>query len=297
METLKTILNLAAATDFNEEKYSEVDFLVNKLKADMEDVEAQQAFCAALKEAVGPSFLNNTVIGHSLRKPMGYSGDFMIIDNLYKYHRSDKGEYENWDKYLQQHTAPKAVRNRKEYFKSLVRNMMTEKESMSLLNIASGPARDLCEVYDTLDEKQRLRTTCVDMDADAIAYATTLNDAHLSDIDFVNKNIFKFKNSHKYDLVWSAGLFDYFNDKAFVLMLEKMSRWVTEGGSIVVGNFNEDHNPSRAFMEIFGDWYLIHRTEDQLRSLALEAGFAPSQISVGREPENVNLFLHIDTQA
>ena len=47
-------------------------------------------------------------------------------------------------------------------------------------------------------------------------------------------------------------------------------------------------------MELFGDWYLHHRTSEQLIYLAREAGFTQSQITVGNEEENVNLFLHID---
>jgi len=47
-------------------------------------------------------------------------------------------------------------------------------------------------------------------------------------------------------------------------------------------------------MEIIGEWYLHHRTADQLFTLAIKAGFEPNQISIESEPENVNLFLNID---
>jgi len=65
------------------------------------------------------------------------------------------------------------------------------------------------------------------------------------------------------------------------------------GGEIVIGNFNDEHNPSRFFMELFGEWHLHHRSEQVLFKLALEAGYTPDNIHIGKEPEEINLFLHI----
>ncbi len=74
-------------------------------------------------------------------------------------------------------------------------------------------------------------------------------------------------------------LFDYFNDKTFVAILKKMKNWLKPGGEIVVGNFNDNHNPSRNYMEILGEWYLEHRSENTLKQLALKARFEELGIS------------------
>jgi len=159
--------------------------------------------------------------------------------------------------------------------------------------VVSGPGRELYELYMNLPAEKNVNTTCVEVDDYAIAYSKGLNTDYLENIDFVHSNIFRFENSEKFDVIWSAGLFDYMNDKAFLLLLERFKNWLLSGGEIIVGNFNEDHNPSRDYMEIMGDWHLIHRTENQLKDLAKRAGFRNDQISVGREESNVNLFLHI----
>jgi hypothetical protein len=57
-------------------------------------------------------------------------------------------------------------------------------------------------------------------------------------------------------------------------------------------NFNTI-NPSRNVMELFGDWHLEHRSEQHLRELALQAGAKKEDIFVGKEAEEVNLFLHV----
>jgi hypothetical protein len=50
---------------------------------------------------------------------------------------------------------------------------------------------------------------------------------------------------------------------------------------------------SRHYMEIIEEWYWHYRTEGELRGLAIEAGFSEENITVGRENETVNLFLHL----
>jgi len=240
-----------------------------------------------------PEEFEGSLQSHGLRKPFGYTGDFLIIDRMYTTQVSSNKAIENWDIYFHNQPAVIAVRNRKEYFKSVMHQKLKSKTNFKLLNIASGPARDLKEVYDSLDGSQVLNTTCVDMDINAIDYAVKLNADYLNDIEFVEKNIFKYSTDKKYDLVWSAGLFDYFTDRAFVLCLKKLKMFTAQGGEIIIGNFNEDNNPSRDYMEVFGDWNLIHRSKQKLIDLALQAGFTSDQIIVGREEQDVNLFLHI----
>ncbi len=239
---------------------------------------------------LGEDFIKNTIQGHGYSKPHGYAGDYEIIDFIYTKKISKIPKYKPWDEYFHLQSAPRAVRNRKEYFKEQLFKILPN--GGSLLNVASGPGRDLFEIYNK-NPTYNLITTCVEMDKNAIEYAKKINKNNLFKIDFVNKNIFRFTTDKRFDMIWAAGLFDYFDDKAFILLLKRFREWINEGGEIIIGNFNEDYNPSRLYMEIFGDWYLNHRTDEKLVSLAKLSGFEESKIMVGREPENVNLFLHV----
>ena len=174
---------------------------------------------------------------------------------------------------------------------------MYNEKTIYLLNVASGPARDLAELYNEIDSNALLKTTCVEMDPNAIKYAQVLTQKFQNKIQFVRKNALRYSTDQKFDLVWSAGLFDYLEDRPFILLLKKMKNWCKNKSEIVIGNFNQDNNPSRDYMEIFGEWFLIHRTEEQLINLGVKAGFKESQMSIGRENENVNLFLHISIES
>jgi extracellular factor (EF) 3-hydroxypalmitic acid methyl ester biosynthesis protein len=232
-----------------------------------------------------------TFMGHSKLKPYGYAGDYAIIEKIYN--QTVSPDFAKWDLYSYSHPAAIAVRNRKMYFKSLLTERLSRSAApQRLLNIASGPARDLYELYNSL-EAGRLQTTCVEYDPRAIDYAEALCADHLQHIRFIRKNIFKFETEEQFDVVWSAGLFDYFDDVTFATILRKfIHEWTLPGGEVIVGNFSTN-NPSRPYMELFGEWHLHHRSPDHLYRLALEAGAEVGRIFIDKEPEGVNLFLRI----
>lgn len=282
------------SSNFTEKEFPKIDKFVESLKTAISSGKITKQDLIAINQRFGEEFINNTIQGHGISKPFGYSGDFLIIDKIYTKHKSEIQKFAIWDEYFHKQAAPIAVRNRKTYFKELIKKKLTPGYNSTLLNIACGPARDLSELYDeSSNARKNLTTTCIDMDQNAIEYATKLCKKHLAKIEFHNQNILKFSTNQKYDLVWSAGLFDYFNDKVFVWMLKNMSEWVKPAGEIVVGNFNKDNNPSRDYMELLGDWHLHHRTRKELKKLAIQAGFNAKNIDVNAEQQNVNLFLHI----
>ncbi|MBO9152230.1 class I SAM-dependent methyltransferase [Chitinophaga sp. GCM10012297] len=232
-----------------------------------------------------------TILGHSRSKPFGYAGDFLIIDKIYRQQVTADERFEKWDQFWHEQPACKAVRNRKSYFIRTIREMLKRKTPVRLLNVASGPARDLAEAYACI-EPSLLQTVCVEADGHAINYAKELNERHAAQISFVHKNIFRFNTDEQFDMVWSAGLFDYFEDKVFIRLLQKFLGWTKPGGEVIIGNFG-DHNPTRNYMELIGDWYLHHRSAEELTTMALEAGARREAITVRQEEEGVNLFLHV----
>lgn len=134
---------------------------------------------------------------------------------------------------------------------------------------------------------------CVELDPNAIEYAQALLGRHNDKVRFTQKNIFRFQSHQQYDLVWSAGLFDYFEDKTFIRILARLLKNVKANGELVIGNFHP-RNPTRAFMELFGEWYLHHRTEEELIQLALGAGVqSAANIRIESEKEGINLFMLI----
>ncbi len=234
----------------------------------------------------------NTMQGFVVLKPHGYPGDFEIIDRIYQKWFSPKEDLFRWDSYFHAQAAAKAVRNRKEYFINIISSLVNEKpdRKICVLNIGSGPGRDLKELLDTL-EMPNILIDCIDIDKKAIDYASKLNRKHIDKLNFIHKNILRFRPKKQYDIIWSAGVFDYLSDKVFLYMLKRFKNWVKKDGNIIIGNFSEN-NPTRPYME-FGHWFLFHRSKEKLLNLARKANFDNRQIKVDKEPEGINLFLWI----
>lgn len=247
----------------------------------------------ALRTAFGRALSLETNQGLSLRKPHGYPGDYEIIDRMYREHVTDDPALRNWDLYFHAQDGPRAVRHRKAYFLELARAIARETPGdgpVPILDVASGPARDIAELL--TDGDPRLNVECVDADASAIDYAREVCRPFLDRVAFKHANALRYTTDRRFRLVWSAGLFDYFGDKGFQFLLERLLRLLDEDGELVIGNFSP-RNGSRDYMEVIGDWPLFHRTEADLVRLAASCGVPPDDIRIGQEPSGVNLFLHV----
>ncbi len=233
----------------------------------------------------------DTLLGLTFLAPHGYKGDFEVIDRIYQKRVSSINYLEKWDAYFHNHLkAPQAVRNRKTYFKNILSHKLNANPSLTVLNLASGPCRDLKEFFET-HPTAPVTFDCVELDENAIAYAQKLTN-YTPNINFIHKNVFRYATDQQYDLVWSAGLFDYFEDKIFVKILARFLKNVKAGGELIIGNFHP-RNPTRSVMEI-STWHLHHRTEKELIALAQMAGVADvGRITIDMEGEGINLFMRI----
>jgi SAM-dependent methyltransferase len=271
-------------------EYASFGKLILNLYNSWSNHEIDKTEIQSIQEALGQTLNSTTMQGSALRKPFGYAGDFLHIDRLYTNYVSY--EAPRFDAFWHANDAAQAVRNRKAYFKKLLSKW--ESRNAKVLNVASGPCRDLLEYIEENGESS-LSITCLEHDERAIEYAQNLLkqvDHKFQELSFLKANVLKHQEQENYTLIWSAGLFDYFDDETFVLLLSKLYGWLSTEGELVVGNFSPD-NQSRPYMELIGQWFLHHRSKEQLKSLAQKAGISSDNISVDQEPLGVNLFLHI----
>lgn len=247
-----------------------------------------------LRHSLGAAMGLATLQGRSWLKPFGYAGDFQVIDDIYQEVRSSDPHLRAWDDYFHAQPAVKAVRNRKAYFKALVQSAARAKggRPLKVLNVASGPCRDVAELLAECPDLP-VHITCVDLDEQAIAHARRLCADWPDQVRFVRANALRLTLPERFDLVWSAGLLDYFSAPLFVRLMRKFMSLAAPDGEVVVGNFSTD-NPSLAY-QAWADWLLIHRSPEQLRALAAQAGAPVSQVEA--EPEGVNLFLRVSVSA
>lgn len=286
-EYLKKVANEGGPKENQYEELNSVFSSINKKRKEgiIKDCDVEKSW----RDMSDVFYSSDTMQGFATIKPYGYSGDFEIIERIYEFWKSPKEHLVNWDIFFHAQIAPCAVRNRRQYFLNLLHNLHGMKDSTRVLNIASGPAREVVEFLSSKNGSMFFE--CVDYDKNAIDYSSKKAESVNSHVQFHFANAFHFNSENLFDLVWSAGLFDYLDDRTFKILLKKLLRFLNADGELVVGNFSPN-NSSRDYME-FGNWHLNHRTIEELISLAKESGVSEENISVKSEPLGVNLFLHI----
>lgn len=289
-EHLSLIYDLISRGGPREWEYDQLDQWMEEVHRQWRDNVLSERDITILRSAFGNTFAPDTMQGFAFCKPHGYAGDYEIMDRIYRRYVAADPDLARWDEYWQSRPAAQAVRNRKTYFHDLLNTSLARNGRFTVLKVAVGPGRSM---YEWLERNPGANVTleCIEIDPEAISYATRLNRDHLDRIEFVQRNAMRYQPTRTFDLVWSAGLFDYFNDRLFVSMVRRLAPAIAPGGELVIGNF-ADSNPSQPYMELL-DWVLYHRSAEHLIDLAVDAGVATNRIRVGQEPSGVNLFLHI----
>lgn len=288
LDVLSSIpIKLAELFEKNGPDHHEYDLILKVI--DQISADEIEEFRTVMQPILNPG----TIIGFSFTKPFGYNGDFFIIEKIYQRYVSPDVRYKKWDEFFHHFPAAIAVVNRKKLAIEILSNLHqnTNSSNTDVLILGSGPVTEVYEFH-MENPHNHLVFDLVDLDKRAIAYAKAKNKNFLSGMSFHNVNVIRHVPEKSYDLIWSAGLFDYFRDKHFVYLLKKYYEYVKPGGEMIIGNFNVE-NPSRRIMEILGDWFLNHRSEDELMRFALQAGISKDNIEVIREPLGINLFLKV----
>lgn len=236
----------------------------------------------------------------SYTKPCGYAGDYKLINYYYEKHSNFKTSFDKaLDLYTIMHTpCGQSVQNRKKFIVNFINNIQNNRKKLSILSIGSGPAQEIvefCSIRET--NKNNIKITLLDLDDNALNYAKTKLSKFINKntkISFINLNILNllYNKSHfqSQDIIYSIGLFDYFNDVFFKKCAKILYDKLQNNGYLIIGNISSS-NPHRSYMALLAEWYLIYRDKKHLFDLANECGFQDYKIS--SDTTGVQLFLII----
>ncbi|HVX14791.1 MAG TPA: class I SAM-dependent methyltransferase [Pirellulales bacterium] len=240
-------------------------------------------------------------------KPRGYAGDFEMFERFWQRTCVAHPLGRLFDRYFQGQAAVEAVRARTERSAAtLVERCLAAPtgRAFHVVSVGCGPGLDVRLALDSLpvSDRRRVRLTLLDLDQAALDRAqeclTTLIDA--GQLVTLRENLFRLVDKPRAaevlaeaDFLLCSGLFDYLPDEAAAKLLRLFWQRLAGGGMLSVGNF-APHNPTRAYMEWIGNWYLIYRTAADLERLALTAGLPRASFTVVAERLGIDLFLHAE---
>ncbi len=241
---------------------------------------------------------------HAREKPHGYAGDFEMLERISATQLSPGAVPAAFDQFFQDQAAPRAVRNRTKLNAGRIVTAARQgarNRPVKIVSVGSGPAADVRRAVAELakPELQRLKISLLDIDPHALEFAL----AHLQGaipaggLAAHRVNLFRISRQPHVaqllegaDLIICAGLLDYLTQPDAAALLQVCWSGLRHEGKLLAFNFSPA-NPSRAYMEWFGNWYLTYRTPDQMHALGRSAGWQDRQFVVGAEDEAINLYI------
>lgn len=216
----------------------------------------------------------------SLEKPLGYSGDYGLMEMLY----DNRFEGETlFGKFLHRHPMkrpmPGAVRSRRQMIHDIILEEMsrTTRRPFRILSVACGPAKEIADLYQNSREAKDVEVTLLDQDVEALERARenvfSVSWGDSGPINYVNESVRRLMHKtqtliepESYDLVYSMGLFDYLTVRTSNVLLGGIHWATAPGGRIVVGNFH-DTTPEydKKYMDLFLDWQLIYKSDEDIK--------------------------------
>jgi extracellular factor (EF) 3-hydroxypalmitic acid methyl ester biosynthesis protein len=241
-------------------------------------------------------------------KPLGYPGDYEVMNGLYGKNFSGGTLFARaLNLSFVSTPAAEAVRTRKNLMKRRLGELLDAArpgQPLRVLSIAAGPAQ---EVFELLSERESidvpLEIVLFDQDKGALTFSygrlkrvvaqrwpNQVRLVHLHDsIKHLLRGSTVLAAHGTFDAVFACGLFDYLQLHTWVSLCRSLYASVAPGGTLHIGNMVPS-NPSRWFMELHLDWYLVYRERSEMLELARMA--APdARLRILEEPTGVNPFV------
>jgi extracellular factor (EF) 3-hydroxypalmitic acid methyl ester biosynthesis protein len=211
------------------------------------------------------------------QKPFGYAGDARTLDYVYL-RDPGAGPVSDLGRALfnvaTSTPVAAAVRERSVLIQEAIADLNT-RGGGAITTIACGHAREL----DGLGQASAnaLRFWGMDQDARSIARCQTrftgrATSFHVGSVRDVLTGKRRLAPAR---LIYASGLFDYLEPRAGALLVKRMFGALEPGGSLLVPNLTPA-NDEIAYMEAIMDWWMVYRTEAEMRQLAAAAHLGPS---------------------
>ena len=235
-------------------------------------------------------------------KPLGYAGDYKIMDDIYQNNPTTTGYARLFDNYYQMTSMCVGVRNRKEDFKHLIIDFVNKryKKPINIMNLGCGSSREIKEILrSSTSLRKDVFFDCYDFEAKAINFAKKLFKG-IPKVKFIQKNILRIaaaKNvkkeiNKKYDLIYAIGFVDYLNKKITTRLIHNLKKLLKTKGILMIANVRDKYsNPTFHYMDWAGEWELIYRTDNEFKKLFTKAGFKEKELRVQYEQQGIMQYI------
>ncbi|MBU0502492.1 MAG: hypothetical protein ABIH69_01300 [bacterium] len=256
------------------------------------DKKAIRVYQDYYQSILGSPLLEAEINKYIKEKPLGYPGDFVMMNYIYDYHKNFLGA-SSLEILINCYTTniPISCSNikRKEYFKQKLVEILESKEAPRIASIGCGSARELIELVEAGAIKKPLLFSCVDFEKKALYHIkdslakidqskkeTLVVKYHHVDMRFLSQENELVDKLGQHDFVYASGLFDYLGKFLAKKVMLALFNLVNNSGLLIVVNAGVKDSHFRSYYEMLGAWKFAHRLEEEIIEWAQELKGASS---------------------
>lgn len=246
---------------------------------------------AFLQRQLHPLVMRAPFPYRTFHKPLGYAGDYEMMNMIHRDQPEGPNFYSRFINaaYVGLPIA-ECVRNRaaqlEQHLIAAERESETRGKPLRIISIGCGPAVEVQRFLSSGAAADGSEICLLDFNEETLSYARRQVEAAAAfgsvdaRIRVIHESVHGLLKSalisaderfSEYDFVYCAGLFDYLSDKICGRLVRLFFGWLRRGGVLLVTNMHT-RNPHRYMLEHGGEWYLIHRDEQQMLGLAPTLG-------------------------
>jgi extracellular factor (EF) 3-hydroxypalmitic acid methyl ester biosynthesis protein len=253
--------------------------------------EARWVHRAFTQRQLHPLMLTAPFIHRSFVKPLGYAGDYEMVNMMLEAPDRGPNTYARIINAAHILVGPAAAhRNRIEILmEHLQREALGAKNAsrpLRVLNVGCGPAAEIQRFLCRSELADVCQFDMMDFNEPTLAFARERLEGvrrecgRRSEFAWHKKSIHELLREARrqedgelgcYDLVYCAGLYDYLTDRVCKLLTRLFYSMLPPGGLVVITNVHPA-NPVRHYMDFLVEWHLEYRDIDQMLGLAQGLG-------------------------
>lgn len=244
-----------------------------------------------------PDFMPGSVMRRCYEKPLGYPGDYQIMNYVYKWERIGNTPYEKLLHRIGIETGA-CVGTRLRMTQKFLAEKIAETPGgtpMHIANLGCGSAFEVADYLKTDELARPVNFTLIDQDHDALTYAyehayrQVVRHQGRARVQCLQASFAQllragtlFNSLPPQDIIYSLGLYDYLSHRRAKALTHDLYAQVAPGGYLILANVKVGRETCQWPLEMVTDWSLVYRTEEDM--WAMVDGLDCERISLEEDP-------------
>lgn len=259
----------------------------------MKDPEALRAAKRYTELMLTPEFMPGPLWRRGYEKPLGYPGDFEMMNSIYARVREGDTPYGKLLHRLALEVGECISARLVEMERAIVETVAGKPidDPVRITSVGCGSAREVENYLRIKSRQRRVEFTLIDQSEEALSYAYGRTYPEVvrlggdTDVRGMQVSFSQLMKAGRYfqtlppqDLIYSAGLADYLSPKRVRCLISDLYEQLAPGGLLVVANMGDAPLGTLWPLEFICDWTLTYRDAGEMEDLA--RGFDPSLVEV-----------------